>query len=60
MFLFFPENHDGQGGIRYQKREPVEQDVVLKMKYEPCLKDVNKTMVNEEIFLIKSDPIYYL
>lgn len=50
MFLFFPENHDGQGGIRYQKREQVEQDVVLKMKYEPCLKDVNKTMVNEEKF----------
>ena len=42
------------------KREPVEQDVVLKMKYEPCFIDVNKTMVNEEKFQIKSDPIDYL
>ena len=48
MFLFFLENHDGQGGIRYQKREPVEQDVVLKVKYKPSIKDVNKMMVNEK------------
>ena len=39
MFLFFLENHDGQGGIRYQKRERFEQAVVLKMKYEPCFKE---------------------
>ena len=48
MFLFFLENHDGQGGIRYQKRERVEQVVVLKMKYEPCFKDVSRTMVSEK------------
>ena len=58
MFLFFLENHDGQGGIRYQERERVEQAVVLKMKYEPCFKEVNKTMVSEK--KIKSDPIDYL
>ena len=52
MFLFFLENHDGQGGIRYQKRERVEQVVVLKMKYEPCFKE--RWLVKKKI---KSDPI---
>ena len=42
------------------KSEPVEQDVVLKLKYEPCFIDVKKTMVNEEKFQIISDPIDYL